>query len=235
MAAIHFFTETSKLKTQSSSDAYGPVVGSLNTEYRTTLKGFLNADAKAIAVCQCKVYLQPGASSNLVNAILVPVLPNIDLNTGYTPVRYFIYRGLKKSDILDGSNEIIAEDPTNIGLVAKLWTNFNTLVADKASSTEPITATKPNAKALGWQYATNPTTDLMEKIIYETDDNHEVISVAGGTEIGEFVSGNEGFEIVLAERMYLPDLANIRAAETIITATIPDVSDIPGNEPIANM
>lgn len=231
MATIHFFTDPNQLKIQVANDAYGPVSGNETTEYLTTLKGFLNEDAPVFATCSSKVYLQPHATiPSLVNIVLSPYLAT-ELQNDFTRVKYIVYKGVKKANLLDENNQILSETDTNASpLIRKIWEAFNQM-----KIALNIEATTPTNKSLGWQYATTPGTTSIEEVIYSTDQDHEVYSVSAGTQLGEFQMGAEGIEIILGERMYLPDLNNIRAPKTIITATTPTVHDLPGNEAISNM
>ncbi|NEN25404.1 hypothetical protein G3O08_18055 [Cryomorpha ignava] len=229
-STAHFFTDPTKLSTQLTS--YGPVSGNENTEYMITSKLQFSSEADAIAVCTGYVFLQPHATDNsLVNLVLLPILAD-QIENNYTAVKYFVYRGLKKSNILTGSDEFLAEShPDASDLVNSIWQQYNML----KTLVSTIDSTAPNIAAIGWDTSSNPGTDSLNALHNADNDDIQLAAIQAGQTLAKFDMLNAGFEVMLEENFFEPDLAYVRAADFKITTTIPQSGDIPGNEPIAKM
>lgn len=235
MAKFHFFTDVDLLNPQIQSQSYGPVLGNETTQYRLTSRFTTTQAARAFAVCDGIVFVQPVAgSSTLVNLILKPTIS--DLENGFTPVEYFIYRGLKKENFIDtnhGGDKIVASnDAKSTGLTNSVWADFNYF-----KGLDPSIGTEPKVNSIGWDKNSLPDSTLLTEIFYANDSNFQLAHVSQGDLIGYFegVSNPGGFEIVLKDHLYLPDLAMLRAVENKITVAMHSGTDKPGNEPIARM
>ncbi len=229
-AKFHFFTQADIIDTQPDDKAYGPVKNSESTEYRLTSMFTVSVKAEAYAVCDGTVFVQEIPSTDYVNLILKPTVS--DLENGFTPVEYFIYRGLKKENFVTNAGTIVPQNDANsTGLTNGIWADaaiFQTLDPSFVST----------EKAFGWDKNSLPGTTLLTEIFYENNNDIQLTHVYQGTLLGYFGSGLSilnGFEIVLKDRLYLPDLNMVRAEENKIVVSAPGGTDIPGNEPIATM
>lgn len=125
-----FLVELSTVGTaQTLSNAFGPdQLTSGSTKFRVTSTLNTSADEKVFAICKGNVLVVPQiGSSTLVNLVLKPYKqPSSRL-----PIRYFIYRGVKKSSIIDGTpatgggdqliqHGSLSGKPT---MVNNIWTN----------------------------------------------------------------------------------------------------------------
>src|SRR3990167_4610837 len=99
-AKSHFFSEVANVS-QSVTQTFGPVSEDV---FRLTSKFTATAGTKAFAICPGIVAIQPQTGSpTKVNLILRPYQQPIK----GVNIRYFIYRGLNKSDFIDPSGNII--------------------------------------------------------------------------------------------------------------------------------
>lgn len=114
---------------QAAADAFGPVPNNESTEFRTTSKLNTTADEKVYAICKGNVLVVPqsgtGADDTLVNLVLKPY----SQPSSRLPIKYFVYRGVKKSSILDatGSPDRLIQDNSNWSgskMLENLWTKF---------------------------------------------------------------------------------------------------------------
>jgi dienelactone hydrolase len=112
---MHFFIEQTKIDLQPS--AYGPVPGAENTQYRITSTFNLNANAKAFACQGGSILVLPSTDPLLVNVILKP---DSGLAVSMPPVKYYIYRGLRKDSFFNGDS-IIAAATSNSDFITTLW------------------------------------------------------------------------------------------------------------------
>src|SRR3954465_9964217 len=105
---ISFFAAEADLPLQLATQAFGPVSGSTGTQYRLSslfTESLTANPVMAHAVVSGKVlFLVSASGTSRYNIILRPStqIP------GLPAVKYFIYRGILKSDFLDGSNNIVA-------------------------------------------------------------------------------------------------------------------------------
>jgi|GEM_PF-1802958 len=231
MPKFHFFTEADLMQQQTNILAYGPVLNDENTKYRVTFLFEVSQPAKAFAVCDGVVFVQPlngDINSDYVNLVLKPTG---DLENGFTPVEYFVYRGLKKANFIQGQNTLVPYNHADsTDLTNGVWEN-----ADDFHPVEPDSTA--DEKAFGWDKVSESDSAFLNSIFNETDDNHQLHHISKGMFIGYFDStvNPAGFEIVLRDRMYFPDLGMVRGAETTFSVNAPGGTDIPGNEPIATM
>ena len=123
-AQSHFFIEPGGF-TQSETQAFGPVS---STKFNLTSRFSLISPQKAYSICKGVVLVQPQEDLNngKVNLILRPYKqPFPGLN-----IKYFIYRGLRKSDffIKDGEYKVIAESGQTSDFITKINKDFNALL-----------------------------------------------------------------------------------------------------------
>ena len=141
----------------------------------------------------------------------------------FTPVKYFIYRGLRKSDFINAADDkkIVAKGPSNSELIKRLWEiheDQNTPGADFLS------------KAIGFDPANQQTNELLDSYFFKKDPAFQLPFVAKGKTPGAVFhhAGNHefGFEIVLEEGTFKADLAYVRKASHIVdVSTLPSGTD----------
>lgn len=204
---FHAFAEMQNI-TQSEDQAFGI---KSPERFRLTSGFSLRApfiSVKAFATVSGTVFIQrvrkPDGtySSTAVNLILRPLRQS---RVNFTPVKYFIYRGLKLSDFLTitgvnttlvrpaaEASEFIAELHHQHGIRRDLF------IAQYGMGAAPDLI--PSGKALGWDPTGQNQTDLLDKYFYRDDPSFQLPIVRRGMGIGEFdTTGDFGFEIVLEE------------------------------------
>lgn len=235
----YFFTDGT-ISPQTASQKFGVVS---DTQYRGTTK--FTCTGKIYTICQGQIFVQPQTGDiNKVNVILKPFKQPIT----EIPIKYIIYRGLKRSDffrieggdeIINGSAPIDDQSGTGTKFCQYIWSEF-----DKFHANFP---TKPPFKAemIGFPVTGNTSqqlTDLIDKYFYKIveyqDDESQVENpatayefplVPAGTELGSVSPTEEiGIDIILNDGdFYIPndpnpfqfDLVFARASETIINAS----------------
>ncbi|KRT15664.1 hypothetical protein ASU31_13445 [Pedobacter ginsenosidimutans] len=226
----YFFTDPASVS-QTTAQAFGPVS---ENEFNLTAK-FTSTGAQAFAVCKGVVLIQPqGVGSEVVNLILRPYEQPINgLN-----IRYFVYRGLKKSDFFNGEN-VLADGNDVSGFIKGINKSFAGFY--KNENVPPFLA-----KYIGFdptqQAATLPLDQFFFKdseyvdnagqFVEKEETAFELPMVAKGTSLGQFIIGECGIDVVLNYGDYqLPapnaefnfDLNYARAAGASISlATITD-------------
>ncbi|KOS04786.1 hypothetical protein AM493_01050 [Flavobacterium akiainvivens] len=167
----HFFTIPSQI-TQSAGQAFGPASA---TSYRISAAFNATASAKAFAICKGIVMIQSNASSaSKVNLILKPYTQPI---SGVN-IKYFIYRGLRKSDFFDSSGIVLT---SGSDFITKIRDDFNSFHAD-----DPVNPNPPFlAKYIGFDPQNQPDTLLIDDFFFK-----ESQYVESG---GEFVEDEDAF------------------------------------------
>lgn len=225
----YFFTQlTSSVQTE--GQIFGPVVGSETTQFRTTAKFTAVSDVKAYAICTGQVFIQPGETVGTINLILRPYRQPVK----GMAIKYFIYRGLKKTDFIpSGNTNLIAyENLENAsGFINVIWEQlkkFNDWDNDEAEN-----QVFP-AKWIGYDPDNQPEESEIDDYFFAAnavaDDNDEELKpfefpiIKAGTHLGDF-SGEYGLDIVLSDGDYKPlssdtgfqfNLAYARVSEGII-------------------
>ena len=222
-----FFTDPAAI-TQSADQAFGPMSAD---EYRLTTVFDVAAGTRAYAICTSVVLVQPQTGdSDKVNLILRPYKqPILGLN-----IKYFIYRGLNRSDFFSGADVIPATATTSDFI--------NNINASFAAYYSHIGEAAPEflAKFIGFDEAnqadTLPISDFFFKqSVYtgtgrdgsETPETaFDLPLIAAGASLGNFAGADSGIDIVLSYGDYsLPapndefvfNLAYARAAEAVIS------------------
>lgn len=197
----HFFIPPGSFS-QSQSQAFGVIDES---NFRLTSLFSVSSVTKAYSICKGVVLVQPqtGAESTKVNLILRPfVQPFAGLN-----VKYFIYRGLQKSDFFTSQNNIIPNSEAS-DFIKKLWTNYNDFYdgEDQPSFT---------ANLIGYDTEIPGSTllsDLFFKksVLSESAENdaYELPMIDIGKSLGSFASGECGIDVVLNYGDYKHDFDN---------------------------
>ena len=210
--AFYFFTELDKLNNQNTSgngEAYGPISAANSKDrFRVTSTHKVSADAKVIAVCKGTILVQEQTgSSDLVNIILKPFeQPPFE----FPKIKYFIYRGVKKSSLISGTG-LVAKNTND--LTDSLWTDYNAF--NNLSNQAP----PYQLLGLGINTANSPyrNEDLIDGVFYQTGTDHQLPTVQAGWHIANFDDAVDiGFEIMFESLGFEPTLAIARKADNII-------------------
>jgi hypothetical protein len=204
----YFFTDISRLSSQTTGSEFGPagVTSSpIHDKYRVTSLHKASANTLAYAVCKSILFVQENSSNaNLVNIVLKPLeQPPFNL----PKVKFYIYKGVKKSSLIDGNN--IATD-TDL---------YDSIILDYAAlNTGATTAPK---EILGIT-ASVLTTDSISSVFNEANFDHQLPVVKAGDSIGMFDKDGFGFEIHLEAFGFEPTIAEARTNEnTILVPQLP--------------
>jgi pyrrolidone-carboxylate peptidase len=218
-AKSHVFAHMTNLL-QTSELAFGPVddgtAGNMSEErnFRGTSLFTTSVPAtpvKAFAVVNGFAMLQPGADAASVNLILRPFSQAV---VGFTPVKYYVYRGLKKDNFINaGDNTLmIAENAgTNSEWLTYLYGEHNDL-----NPGDPFLS-----KAVGFDAPNQPAADTLQEYFFKSDLDNQLPFCERGIHLGDYnaaASPGFGFEIVLEDGDAITDLAFARTAQTLIDA-----------------
>ncbi|MEO1623761.1 MAG: hypothetical protein AAFV25_01295 [Bacteroidota bacterium] len=212
----HFFCQHNLL-TQTAALAYGPVSGNEANQYRATALFNASAEPKAYAVVDGIVMVQRDpANTKVVNLILKPFRQAM---LGFTPVRYFIYRGIKLTDILKGTSsgdeKLMRNQSGASTFVDMLW----------QLHTAQNGAVPFESKALGYDPGNQAGNILLDNYFYRSDPDFQLPFVSRGTHLANFLhddGGNPydfGFEIVLEEGDFQLDMNYVRKTSHLIDVT----------------
>jgi hypothetical protein len=218
--SIFFFADVAAMASQNAStgddEGFGPVQGAEQTKFRVTSlhKGTAST---AYAVCKGRVRVQ---KDNRDSALLTLVLaPDAELLRGI-PIRYFVYRGIRKDSLIDGQDKLIPGTLTN------------RLLADTDPSNN-----HPDALGLAFRRAVeNPeapefareNADPIESIFFETTTLKAIV-VQAGDALGLFNDAGFGFEIMVGSAWEAPTLDVLRN----VAMPPGNIVEIPANTPAA--
>ncbi|WP_136468736.1 hypothetical protein [Flagellimonas onchidii] len=227
----YFFSESTVVQTP--GQVFGPVVGNESTQYRTTAKFTTASDIKAYAICAGQVFLQPHTDTTKVNLVLRPYRQPIN----GLAIKYFVYRGLKKTDFIpSGDTNLVSHSQvgTATSFIQLLWSQLKTFNdwTDAEADAETFLA-----KWIGYDPVNQAANTLIDDYFFAADaygdENNETIKsfefpmVPRGTHLGNF-TGDYGLDIVLSDGDYKSltsstgfqfDLAYARTAENILDTT----------------
>ncbi|UTN03974.1 hypothetical protein L0669_21950 [Flavobacterium bizetiae] len=217
-AQSHFFIESGGL-TQSKEQAFGPVS---SDQFNLTSSFSLASSKKAYSICKGVVLIQPQTgNSNKVNLILRPYKqPFPGLN-----IKYFIYRGLQKSDffINDTDPLVIKNEGTYSDFIDKINKDFLAFhEGRKVKNGETITEILvPPFKASYIGYDLKfPDSTLLSDVFFkesqfedkngtvEEKDPFELPMIDMGKSLGNFAEGESGIDVVLNYGDYKNNLTN---------------------------
>jgi len=204
-AQSHFFMESGDFS-QSPGQSFGPVS---NTEFNLTSRFTLSSPRKAYSICKGVVLIQPQTgNTDKVNLIVRPYKqPFSGLN-----IKYFIYRGLQKSDFFTDVAEplIISTDSSSSDFITKINIDFNAFHGDRKDAQEnQITPPPFTAKYIGFDESiTDLTIPLSAFFFKESEfvaagntfdekDDFELPMIGIGKSLGNFAEGDCGIDIVL--------------------------------------
>lgn len=236
--SFHTFTDVDLLPIQDPSKAYGSASFGADSYKKFRLCNLFTGVAssgkplKAYAVTNGDVFIQEVKNeSGLVNLILKPDDQPIN---NYTPVKYFVYRGLKSSLFLSGST-VIADSSSykTTDLMKRMWEVRNNINADKKTLDPNFVNEKLEREDLGLPPSANPAL-LPDSVLIEDMFNlYAFQRVQAGWVIGEFETANDyGFEILL-DGSHKHTLGDVREKDHILEITYvsgqqhyPDAEDI---------
>lgn len=214
MSKIFFFTGENSIQTDQLAEfAYGALSDIGTTErYNLENKFSVGVDAPAYAITKSLVLAMPDSNPLLLNIALLP------LNTyssGF-PIKMFIYRGIKKSSLVDSAGKIPPMDSS--------WANDNILKVIKDVQSKLNTKNVPptpdvvaNSDSLGLNFSTLPDDTFIEKIFFDDTDSFHPIIIDAGCQMGKFSGGNikAGIEVILDSIGYEPTLKLLKAKDHI--------------------
>ncbi|SDX75486.1 hypothetical protein [Flavobacterium degerlachei] len=246
----HFFIESGGFPSQNAPQSFGP---KSPDEFRLTSSFTLseNTTKKAFAICKGLVLIQPQTgSSTKVNVILRPYRqPFPGLN-----VKYFVYRGLQRSDFftVESDPKIIEPNSTTSDFINKINTDFHAFHDDRKDKEGNLIRPIPDftAKYIGYDPLLIDETILLSSFffkesefveatvggvgVFEEKDDFELPLIAMGKSLGSFASGDCGIDVVLDYGDYKQDFDNsefvfdlgyARATEATITIVTTDVHE----------
>ena len=200
---MHYFIEATKLTTQDSADAYGPVSNDLTNKFNITSKFQLSTSAKAFACQDSMMIVQQSADDpSLVNAILKPIE---GLKIHFSSVKYFVYRGILKNGFIS-DNLVTPKAASNSEFIKRFWDEWENY---KTQSNQPDLP-DPTPQSFGYDSTLDDSLNL-ENIYDRSQTDVRSLFVKEGEWIGNFSSSHTGFEVVLETDSFAPDLAYLRA------------------------
>lgn len=200
------FADTAGI-TQTASQAFGPVDADPANRYRVTSLFTAPADVKAYAAVRGLVALQRNpANGSTINLIVRPLDQPIP---GFAAIRYFVYRGIRLTDYLNGPNdEKIASSP-----------QFPFLAAVRATFLKQNNGvTDMPAAVFGYDPATQQATDSLDALFFR-EGPMQLPVVQSGEQLGWFDHAGFGFEIVAEEGEAVRTLAWARKASYEVDVT----------------
>lgn len=211
--AFYFFSDINGLNIQ-ADNAFGPAAdltidNVVYEQFLVTSKHTASTDINAIAVCRGQIFVQEQIGNNqLLNIVLKP-LDTPPFN--FPKIKYFIYKGLKKSSLVSVNNTDVAAKGEN-DLIDSIWRSF-----DKTNQTGA-----PSKTILGLQTTINalPNSAPLEEVYYSIFPGVQFWNVPAGGTIGTFDKDSIGFEIILDTLFYKPTLELARTAVTYIKAKL---------------
>lgn len=220
---MHFYLDHNMLPSagQSTGDGYGPDGINPSDQFQITSRFQLTGTAKAFAPLKGHIIVQPNDSNptDLVNIILKP---QVALDINFTAVKYFIFRGIKKDSFFTATDSITPQDSGNNEMIARLWQEH----IDWKNSSGLSSAPDPDATVLGYDPLANSSIKLDS--VYANQQSFEFFPVNEGEWIGNFTDTvKTGFEVVLEEGDFIPDLSFARLNQyTIDISLITDSFDV---------
>lgn len=215
---LYAFTEWNLLPNQGTTNNFGPIS---NTEFRTAaMFNGINSGSrlKAVASADGFAFLQEvNGEPNLLNLILKPEKQPFN---GYGQVKYFVYRGIKKSSFLNTTtNEVLPQGSSTNDLLDRMWVVRNNLDAEELLLNGAFVSPGLKRSDFG-------LTELGSPIFPDTTPIEEIFDtnifqrVQKGWNIGDFEispSKEYGFEVIMESSGPVPVLGDVRELDQIIT------------------
>lgn len=182
----HFFIEDNSF-TQGQNDAFGPLSSDL---FRTSSKVSFSGSKKIYAICKGTVFLQPQidnvsnvVSTSKVNLILKPFTQPIK----GIAIKYFIYRGLDKSNFINNGKIAV---PSKSDFTELLWNQFNSYYEEE--DPKPVFLEQFIGMPISTGASPQVGTDLIEKYF------NKITSIVDEESAEENV--NEAYELPIVPR-----------------------------------
>ncbi len=210
---IFFFADPSKIERQTDApddevlghdEAFGPVLDSEDTQFRVTSlhKGKNGSNPAAYAVCKGRVRLQADGTGSTFTLVLAP---DVEILRGL-PLRFFIYRGIRRDSLFDdNTGKLVRNDLTKRLLDDDDPDNDNLDALGLAFRPEDDSPSEP-------EFAREDT-DPIDTLFFENTEL-KPIPVAAGDELGTFDGTAFGFEIMLGTVWDPPALKQLRRVPT---------------------
>ncbi len=213
MNKINFFIDKNSISSvQLSEDAFGGLPDENNFErYNLENRLVLAVDAPAFSITQSVVLaIENQQNPSLINMALMP----LNSFTAGLPILIFIYRGLRKSALLNGT-DIKVEDSTWDGNnILKIIKNNQDKINQKLGTSEIAQST-----SLGMQFGSLPNDKYIESLFFDNTDDFHPIIVPSGCQIGKFQGGTTtaGIEVLLDRVGYEPQLAILKSDKNVFS------------------
>lgn len=206
MAKFFFFTDIDSVDNQTGADAFGPVIGSSDTQFCVTSihRAVSGKTTNAHAVCAGQLMVQE-AGNNLVNLIL---RPTEQPPFSFPEVKFFIYRGVQRTSLVNGTDVAPA---TNNDLTNSIWESQQKKNASAGSSDDPP------AQALGVDISGSGPIDAA---FFRENVSFQLPLVRAGWSLGEFNPAQFGFEIMVHGAGFDPELPIVRTAKNVIVVPL---------------
>jgi len=205
VAKSHVFADMASL-VQTNVLAFGPNPGDPINKFRITSSFTSNYDVNAYAIVRGVLMVQPSSTPDKVNLVLRPLDQAI---YGFTPVKYFIYRGLRLEDFVEPSDLTKVRSKTSASeFIQEIW------AIHEDQNTEPSGYTLPFLSE-SFGYANQPTTDSLDMYFFQTNPDKQLPIVTKGMNIGRFYTADSeefGLDIILEEGDFQTDLEYVRKA-----------------------
>jgi hypothetical protein len=222
---MHFFCELTNLPTESES--FGPLLtGSVyDQKFSISSKFDLSTVANPVRAFACQggiMIVQQSINPSFVNLI---IKPDKNLNINFSPVRYYVYRGISASSFLSGSVIIPKTATEKSEMMTRFWNNWdNNLIIEGKQDTdpsEPNYLAPPTPEAIG--YDINLSSSLNVENIYNNLHNPvKAVKVLEGEWIGDFGATTISFEVITDTDILTVDLEYLSKLNHVI-----DISGMP--------
>lgn len=215
MINYFFFTDVDKLNNQNAGEEFGPLnSSSLNDEFRTTSLHSAISTANAYSICDGFILAQSTPDPNIINLIVKP-LSVLSLDTG--KVNYFIYKGIIKSELIDGNFIAVNTNDltSSINTSQQLYNNNYDEINNNPAG---YTTDRPLSEILAIQINNQilPDNNLLSSI-FQKDDSFTIPIVKAGWSIGKFDPARFGLEVISEHLGFDITLDVSRKIENIIS------------------
>jgi len=217
-----FYTDPDKLPpSQAADQAFGPAGTSGGDDLYRITNLHTATDAPAIAVCDGIICVQ----DDDVGTFSIILKPNYQPPFDFPFIKYFIYKGIKKSSLVT-SNSVKFANKNSIPFIKRIDESWENPLPD--STANPKSDSKEvlglvykagsNFDVDGTSKAIFEVTDPIDNFFYYPNTKFTLPLVRAGEKIGEF-AGTFGFEIVLERLGYEPKIELARTKTNYIRVT----------------
>lgn len=207
MATSYFFTNPQSIQSEQTNEmAFGPQSDISGFErYNLENKFSLSTDSPAYAIVKSMILVvQDSSNANAVNIALAPV----NVTTAGLPIRLMIYRGIKKSSLINSSGNIPLSDSSwGENNILDLVKNLQNKINSEAGSSNTA-----NSDSLGYHFSTTDESVNVESIIFNNTDDFHPLIVEAGCQIGKFIGGATvgGIQLVMDQIGYEISLGTLK-------------------------